>query len=382
MKLLFCDNTIWGLCNFREPVFRHFHERGHDIVLVAPADEGSQMKANVPAYARHIPVHLARTGRNPLSDISYMRQLYSIYRRERPDYIFHYTIKPNIYGTLAARLCGIPSTAMVAGLGYVFSSQGAVGNIARGLYRFGLRYAQHVFVLNRNNYDTMLAHKICSSDKIILLKGGEGVETKRICETAADDDNTFMMVARLLYDKGYTEYVEAAKLLKSRGMNARFQLLGTLDEAAPNSVRRETLEDDVAKGYVEYLGFSTSPMEIMGKASVIVLPSNYKEGLNRSLMEACALGKPIITTDIPGCRETVEDGKNGYLVPVKDAQALAGAMTRYLSLDADAKAAMGHASRTMAVERFDISHVIGEYERIVGQAYPHNRYSGSNVPAM
>lgn len=109
MKLLFCDNTILGLCNFREPVFRHFHERGHDIVLVAPADEGSQMKANVPSYARHIPVHLARTGRNPLSDISYMRQLYSIYRRERPDYIFHYTIKPNIYGTLAARLCGTPA---------------------------------------------------------------------------------------------------------------------------------------------------------------------------------------------------------------------------------------------------------------------------------
>lgn len=382
MKLLFCDNTIWGLCNFREPVFRHFHERGHEIVLVAPSDDNTEMKTRIPGYVRYIPVKLARTGRNPLSDISYMRQLYSIYRRERPDYIFHYTIKPNIYGTLAARLCGIPSTAMVAGLGYVFSSQGAVGNIARGLYRFGLRYAQHVFVLNRNNYDTMLAHKICSSDKIILLKGGEGVDTKKICEATANNDNTFMMVARLLYDKGYAEYVEAAKLLKSRGVNARFQLLGTLDEAAPNSVRRETLEADVAKGYVEYLGFSTSPMEIMGKASVIVLPSNYKEGLNRSLMEACALGKPIITTDIPGCRETVEDGKNGYLVPVKDAQALAGAMTRYLSLDADAKAAMGHASRTMAVERFDISHVIGEYERIVGQAYPHNRYSGSNVPAM
>lgn len=369
MKLLFCDNTIWGLCNFREPVFRHFHERGHEIVLVAPADEGTQIKTRVPAYARHIPVHLARTGRNPLSDIGYMRQLYSIYRRERPDYIFHYTIKPNIYGTLAARLCGIPSTAMVAGLGYMFQKRNVTGRLALGLYRFGLHYARHVFVLNQGNRDTLLKHHIASEDKLVLLKGGEGIDTSIIKEgnTHRGDKTTFLMVARALYDKGYAEFVEAARLLKDKRAEADFCLLGAIDEAYPNAVSKETMKADVQSGCIKYLGFTDHPLEVMSRpGTVIVLPS-YHEGLNRSLMEACALGKPIITTDIPGCRETVEDGKNGYLVPVKDAQALAGAMTRYLSLDADAKAAMGHASRAMAVERFDISHVIAEYEKVVGQ---------------
>ena len=258
MKLLFCDNTIWGLCNFREPVFRHFHERGHDIVLVAPADEGSQMKANVPAYARHIPVHLARTGRNPLSDISYMRQLYSIYRRERPDYIFHYTIKPNIYGTLAARLCGIPSTAMVAGLGYMFQKRNVTGRLALGLYRFGLHYARHVFVLNQGNRDTLLKHHIASEDKLVLLKGGEGIDTSIIKEgnTHRGDKTTFLMVARALYDKGYAEFVEAARLLKDKRAEADFCLLGAIDEAYPNAVSKETMEADVQSGCIKYLGFT------------------------------------------------------------------------------------------------------------------------------
>ena len=366
MKFLFCDNSIWGLVNFRAPVFRHFHEQGHEIVLVAPEEEGGQVKTEIPEYARYIPVHLARTGRNPLADIKYMRHLYRIYHSERPDYIFHYTIKPNIYGTLAARLCHIPCTAMVAGLGHVFSKHGISSCIARNLYKFALHCSKHVFVLNHDNYNTLLSCHITTKDKIILLEAGEGVDTKKISIKPSTDLHTsFLMVARLLYDKGYGEFIDASKLLKTYGVNAEILLLGPLDEKAPNSVSHETLDADVANGYVNYLGFSTKPLEIMGKASVIVLPSNYKEGLNRSLMEACALGKPIITTDIPGCRETVEDGVNGYLVPPRDGKALADAMLRYLEQSPEERARMGQESRRIAEERFDISHVIAEYDRII-----------------
>lgn len=160
MKLLFCDNTIWGLVNFRGMIFRHFYEKGHEIVLVAPSDESTEMKIQVPEYVRFIPVRLARTSRNPLSDLGYMRRLLRIYRKERPDMIFHYTIKPNIYGTLAARILGIPSVAMVAGLGYAFTSKGLTGTISRGLYRFSLRYARKVFVLNEENHRALIEYHI------------------------------------------------------------------------------------------------------------------------------------------------------------------------------------------------------------------------------
>ena len=371
MKLLFCDNTIWGLINFREAVFRHFHEQGYEIVLVAPSDEKTRMKTVVPDYVRFVPVYLERAGRNPLTDVSYLLCLLRIYQRERPDWIFHYTIKPNIYGTLAARLLGIRSVAMVAGLGYTFAKQGLTGSIARALSRFALRYACRVFVLNEENLNTLITHHIASAAKLVLLKSGEGVDTELLQEGKIekyDRRTTFLMVARVLYDKGYTEFVEAAQLLKTKGVNADFCLLGPIDECYPNAVGQEIIDADVIAGRIRYLGFSTQPLNIMRQpGTVIVLPS-YHEGMNRSLMEACALGKPIITTDIPGCREIVEEGKNGFVIPTKNSEALAAAMMKYLELDGTQKIQMGHESRRVAIERYDIRYVIMEYEKIIGMS--------------
>ena len=368
MKLLFCDNTIWGLVNFREAVFRHFYEQGCEIVLVAPTDENTQMKTVVPDYVRFIPVYLERTGRNPLSDVSYLLCLLRIYQRERPDWIFHYTIKPNIYGTLAARLLGIHNVAIVAGLGYTFAKRGLTGCIARALYRFALRYACRVFVLNGENFNTLITYHIASVEKLVLLKGGEGVDTQLLQEgeTVEDDKcTTFLMVARVLYDKGYTEFVEAAQLLKAKSVRANFCLLGPVDESYPNAVSQDIINADVIAGRINYLGFSTQPLDVMKKSgTVIVLPS-YHEGMNRSLMEACALGKPIITTNIPGCREMVVEGKNGFVIPAKDSKGLADAMMQYLKLDVTRKIQMGNESRRIAMERYDIRHVITEYENVI-----------------
>lgn len=370
MKLLFCDNTIWGLVNFREMVFRHFYENGHEIVLVAPSDEHTEMKVCVPDYVRFVPVLLDRTSRNPLSDLGYMRRLLRIYRKERPDIIFHYTIKPNIYGTLAARMCGIPSVAMVAGLGYAFTSQGITGTISRRLYRFSLRYARRVFVLNEENYRELLTHRIADERKLVLLPGGEGIDTSKLLpsiEPCKEGVTRFLMVARVLYDKGYSEFVEASRLLKQMGCGeAEFCLLGPVDESYPNAVLRSVIDADEAAGLIHYLGFTNRPQEVMGKPEVVVVVvSSYHEGMNRSLMEALSLGRPVITTDIPGCREMVDRGQNGYLVPAKDGQALADAMKNYLEKSAEQKAAMGRASRRLAEERFDVGHVIHMYENII-----------------
>ncbi len=373
MKLLFSDNTIWGLVNFRQSVFGYFHRQGHDIVLVAPDDRHTQMKAHVPEFVKFVPVKLERTGHNPFADLSYLFSLYRIYRRERPDWIFHYTVKPNIYGTLAARCAHIRSVALVAGLGYAFTKKGWMEHAVLLLYRFALRYANKVFVLNRENLDVLTQYKVAPAKKMIWLKGGEGIDTNVVHEgkpIRPGVRTTFLMVGRALYDKGYAEFVAAARSLKSQGADADFCLLGPVDETYPFAVTRTTLDEDVASGTIRYLGFSTTPLEIMGReGTVIVLPS-YHEGMSRSLMEACALGKPIITTDIPGCREMVEEGVNGYLVPPKNATALAGAMKKYLRLTPEQQLQIGQDSRRIAIERFDVRHVIEKYEEVIHLRQP------------
>lgn len=176
-KILFCDNNLRDLINFRGDVINSYAVDGYDVVLVAPKNNW-EYKPDYPNI-RHISVEFSRSGMNPLKELLYLKRLYDIYRKERPDYIFHYTIKPNIYGSLAARLCGIPSTAMIAGLGYVFSENGLGSTIARGLYRFAMHFPEYVLVLNSYNYDVILKKRIATSRQLILLSGGEGINLEQ-----------------------------------------------------------------------------------------------------------------------------------------------------------------------------------------------------------
>lgn len=372
MKLLFCDNTSWGMINFRGGILDHFHQCGHEIVLISPTDETTELKTELPHYVRFIPIKLNRAAQNPLGDLLYLLRLIAIYQKERPDWIFHYTIKPNIYGSIAAKITGIKSVAMIAGLGYIFSQKRLLSSLAKRLYRFALQFAVKVFVLNTDNLNTLLTEKFVQEDKLILLESGEGIDTKKILPSPPQSTKiapTFLMVARAIYDKGYKEFVEAAASLKKEGINAEFGLLGPIDESYPTAVSRTTIDKDVKAGYIQHLGFSKNPLDIMSRQGVVIVLPSYHEGMNRSLMEACALGKPIITTDIPGCREIVEDGKNGFLVPVRDSQALAKAMRRYTELELSQQNDMGHHSRRLAEEKFDIKNVIKEYERLLSNSF-------------
>ena len=367
MKILFSDNSLFGLVNFREPVFRHFYELGYDIVLVAPKPvDGEDMVKAAPAYAKYIAIEMQRTGQNPAGDMKYFLQLFKIYKKEKPDYIFHYTIKPNIYGSIAAKLVGIRSSCMVAGLGYAFDSNGIKNQIARSLYKIGLKCSEKVMLLNSSNKQKLISLGILKESKVVFLKGGEGLVLDSYkCCSEASSDVVFLMVARILYDKGYSEFVEASRRICIEYPKVRCCLLGPVDEMYPNAVYRKQIDSDVEAGYVEYLGFTDNPSEIMSREEIVVVLPSYHEGFSRSLMETCALGRPIITTDIPGCKELVIDGFNGFLCKRKDSESLYEAMKKYILLSLDARSKMGMNGRALAEEHFDVKDVIKIYESII-----------------
>lgn len=369
-KILFCDNVLWGLVNFRGSVIRHFVQQGDEVVLVAPQDDESIMKVDIPEGVRYIPVRLNRCSRNPFTDLIYCAHLYRIYRKEHPDYIFHYTIKPNVYGSIAARLAGINCTGMVAGLGYGLLGDGMLSRLLAVMYRYAFKYVSSIFVLNKFNYQYLLDHKFCTSAQLRLFKGGEGVDLSAYPYVREESGSpvVFLMVGRVLYDKGYREYVQAAKIVKQQYPDVRCQLLGMLDETYPAHVDEEELKRDVEEGTIEYLALTNDVMQYLGRSGVVVVLPSYFEGLSRSLMEACAVGRPIIATDIPGCRETVDEGKNGFLVKVKDSSSLAEGMLRYLSLSDAEKQAFSRHSRKKAEETFDVRQVIKEYEKDLAKA--------------
>lgn len=364
VKILFCDNSLRELLNFRGEIIEHYAELGYEVVLVAPQNTDF---TPVSDKVRFIPLEFKRTSKNPFQDWKYYKNLLKIYKYEKPNYIFHYTIKPNIYGTLAAKRCGIRSSAMVAGLGYVFNKGGIGNRMARYLYKYALRFADFVFVLNTYNYNLLQHFRLAKTNQLIHLKGGEGVNLSHyspFISSLISDRMIFLMVARVLYDKGYQEYVDTARKVKEQGNDCEFQLLGSIDLEYPDHVAESQVVRD--SRFITYLGYSADVVQYMRLADCIVLPS-YHEGLSRVLMEALAMGKPIITTDIPGCRETVEDGKNGFLIPPKNTSALVDAVNKFMSIGKKERKRMGDFSRKKAEDEFDIKDVIQVYQKITDE---------------
>ncbi len=369
MKILFCDNALTSLLNFRSDVISYFLESGCEVVLVAPKiEKNRQMEKIVPAGCKVYTIEMEPASVNPLKDIAYFGRLLKIYRRESPDIVFHYTIKPNIYGTFAARLCRFKTVAMVAGLGYVFTGNSLLNKISCLLYKSMLLLSHKVISLNRRNYKLLLDRKFAKKKQMILFDGGEGVNLEQYSYKKSKFDSvTFLMVARILYDKGYNEYVEAARIVKNKYPDTKFKLLGPLDVVSPMGVPEEVVNKDVANGLIEYMGITNNVQAIMEHPNVVSVLPSYHEGLSRSLMEACAMGKPIITTNIPGCRETVDNEVNGFLVAVKKADSLAEAMIRFIELPKEKKLAMSKASHKKALKEFDVNNVLTQYRDIVDE---------------
>jgi glycosyltransferase involved in cell wall biosynthesis len=370
MKILFCDNRLGGLLGFRVDIIKHFIEAGHDVCLVVPpalTDWDNVGVHNI--HVRIITIDMQPSGQNPFNDFKLLIQYLKIFRQERPNIVFNYTIKPNIYSTMAARIMGCRVVCMLAGLGYMFDKKGFLKHIGLKLYKFGLKGAERVLVLNEMNYEKLCQTRMVPKEKLILLSGGEGVNLQEYPYSVPDYSKgvTFLMVSRLLYDKGYSEFVEAARIVKAQYPSIQFELLGPTAYDSPMGVKTEEFKKDCQEGIFTYLGVSNNVYDIVSRQNVVmVLPSKYGEGLNRSLLEACAIGRPIITTDIPGCREVVRPGKNGYLVPANNSNTLADAMIAFINLPASEKTKMGEYSHNYAKERFDVRKVIEIYDRVVG----------------
>ena len=317
---------------------------------------------------RYVPIYMENKGTNPAKDALLTRRFYQIYRREKPDVVLHYTIKPNIYGTLAARLAGIPCINNVSGLGTVFIVKNLVSKVALGLYRLAFRFPKKVFFQNADDRALFIGHGLVRPEITGLLPGS-GVDVRRFRPAPTFVRNApfvFLMVARVLYEKGIVEYFEAARLVQAAVPGTRVQLLGGLDEAGGVGIPRALFEQWLQAGNIEYLGRSDDVAAHLHAADCIVLPS-YREGTPKTLLEAAACGKPLITTDVPGCREVVPiEGQNGYRCQVRSGPDLAAKMLQLLALPAAELAAMGQASRHLAETVFDEQLVLDAYLEAVG----------------
>lgn len=360
MRIAIVINKSWNIYNFRMGLVRAFQKLGYEVVAIAPEDEYSQKL--ITAGCRYYPIKMESKGTNPFEDLMLTKRFYDCYRQVKPDVILQYTIKPNIYGSVAAKLAGIPTINNVSGLGTVFIVRNFVSKVALKLYRFAFRFPSKVFFQNKEDRALFLEHQLIK-ESITDVLPGSGIDTKRFKPAPIFTRNqhfTFLMVARVLYEKGVVEYVEAARLVKAKYPEVRVQLLGGIDEAGNIGIKKAVFRPWVEEGAIEYLGTSGTVEAHIAKADCIVLPS-YREGTPKTLLEAAAMGKPIVTTNVPGCRETVLEGQNGFLCEVKNSQDLADKMIQMYQLSATELERMGKVSRELAEEKFDERYVIEKY---------------------
>jgi len=369
-RIVLSVNSAWNVANFRAGLVRGLQDAGYRVVVLAPEDRHSQRVRALGCDLIDMPMDAK--GVNPLKDLRLIWRYWRRLRRLRPAAYLGFTIKPNVYGSLAAMALGVPVINNIAGLGTTFLRQGWLNQVAKTLYRLALRRSSCVFFQNGDDRSLFEEAGMVSRERTRLLPGS-GVDLARFApgpvQVTAPRPPVFLMSARLLWDKGVLEFIEAVRILKRRGIDCEARLLGFMDVANPSAVPREAVEAWQLEGVVSYLGETDDVRPMLAEATAAVLPS-YREGTPRSLLEAAAMGKPVITTDAPGCRDVVRDGVNGYLVPVRDAQALAEAMARFAALTPEARAAMGRASRELVETRFDERIVIQAYLDVLGGVVP------------
>lgn len=369
-KIIVLASLAESLINFRGRLLSSLVNAGHEVIACAPEKDQDVEKKLENMGVEYRVIKLCRAGISPISDLTYLFNLCRLFIELRPDIVLAYTIKPVIFGSLAARFISVPqSYSIITGLGYTFLEKGDFEGrflkfVVQWLYRLSLLKNQAVFFQNPDDLSLFTSLKLVRKSQKTVLVNGSGVDLDYFCEVPfINDQPEFLLIARLLKDKGLVEYVEAAKVLKSRYRNLRFHLVGPLD-SNPSAINESQLEMWHQEGIINFHGEVADVRPYIAATSIYVLPS-YREGTPRSVLEAMAMGRPIITTNAPGCRETVVEGENGFLVPIKNAEALAQAMERFI-LDPNLIKKMGQRSRKIAVEKFDVYHVNSIILRTMG----------------
>jgi glycosyltransferase involved in cell wall biosynthesis len=362
MKLLYLISEDWFFCS-------HFSERalaakaaGYEVVVMTHIDKHRGVIGD--HFIRVIPLELDRRSANPLRELGVVMQIWRAYRKEKPDIVHHVALKPVLYGSIAARLTGMRAVINApVGMGYVFISQSLKARFLRFFVAFGLKAllnprGSKVVFENHDDCETLIAEGYVRQKDAVLIRGA-GIDTDLFHPSPeAPGLPIVLLTARMLWDKGVGEFVDAARRIRAQGLKARFLLVGAPDPFNRAAIDEGTLREWQREGVIEWLGFRSDIRHLVGESAIVCLPS-YREGLPKSLLEALACGKPVVTTDVPGCREVVADGVNGRLVPARDAVALAGALTELLA-SPEKRAQMGQAGRKRAETEFAATRIVAE----------------------
>ena len=369
IKIVFFSNSAWSLLNYRYGLMKTLKNMGFEVIGIAPYDE------SVPDIKKEFPfvtlINFYRKSLNPFVDFKAIVELYQVYKRIKPDIVFHYTIKPNIYGSLVSRLLNINCCNVITGLTYSLLNENSLNILGRILYKFVLCSGKKAVFQNYDDLNVCLLAGIVENNKAIVIKSS-GVNTDyfsaRYCKNtrAKDEGFFFLFIARILWYKGAGEFVEACRTVRKLFPMAEGWMVGAVDEGKKSAVNREQINEWEAEGIIRYFGITEDVRSFICKCDVMVLPS-YREGTPRTLLEAMAMERPIITTDTAGCRQTVDDGINGFLVPVKDSKSLSDAMIKCVNMSEDARTRMGVLGREKVLREFDERLVIESYIRLTDE---------------
>lgn len=366
-KVVISTNTAWNLLNFRSGLIRAMVAAGHEVVAIAPYDEYAPRLTAL--GCRYIPLEMDNQGTHPGRDLLLFWRFFKLLKKEKADVFLGYTVKPNVYGSLAAHALSIPVINNIAGLGSVFIRGGWLGRFVSGLYRLALFKSAKIFFQNPDDQQLFVSRQLVNSAVTDMLPGS-GIDLSKYQPVALPKETIprFLLIARMLRDKGVCEFVEAARILQERGIHAEFCLLGFLDAKNPTAISSAEMNNWVAEGAVHYLGTSDRVDEEIAKADCVVLPS-YREGTPRTLLEAAAMARPLVTTDVPGCREVVDDGINGLLCQVRNATDLADKMEKICRLNREEKTQMGLQGRKKIEREFDEQLVIKKYLHAISEIH-------------
>lgn len=364
IHVLMTVNAAWNIWNFRKPLVAALLADGHRVTVLAPPDEASGRLETLGCDV--LPLDMSVKSLNPLDDLRLERRFAQIFRAQAPDIVLSYTIKNNIFGARPAATVGVPFVPNVTGLGTAFLSGRLLERVSIGLYRRAFASLPCVFFQNKDDRDLFVGHRIVQKQQTRLLPGS-GIDLAQFAPVPMPDSADppiFLMIARLLRDKGVIEFVEAARIIRARYPAARFQLLGALGSENRTAIDTAMVDAWVKEGVVEYLGTTNDVRPFITAAACVVLPS-YREGAPRTLIEAAAMSRPVIATDVAGCRGVVDHGVSGFLCEARSATSLAKAIDRFIALHPGARAAMGLAGRAKMAREFDQALVIGAYREVI-----------------
>jgi glycosyltransferase involved in cell wall biosynthesis len=372
LKVVFVDNDVRSFVGDRIPWARAARNAGFEVHVACPVgDAAEQLSAE--DFQFHV-IPMSRCGVNPIRELATVAGLFRVYKRVQPDLVHHLRLKPVLYGSLAARMAGVPAVVnLLTGLGYLFTSSGRTGQFLRPLVMLACRVAfshpnQRLVFQNPDDSEVFLRSGILPAEKTLLIKGS-GVDIDRFSPRPEPPGPPVVLLAsRMLWDKGVKEFVQAARILRASGLEARFVLVGDTDAGNPSAIPAERLRKWRDRGIVEWWGPRSDMPEVLNQAHIVCLPS-IREGLPRILIEAASCGRALVATDVPGCREVVRNGDNGLLVPIRDANSLAWAF-RLLLENADLRQSMGVRSRERALREFTrdlvASQMLNLYSQMLG----------------